>query len=82
MYESSAAFDNIWFFGEVIRETLIRGTQRLASRMIDNDPKYFYMTLFSNALQNLYPTNTIVAFTVELPQPIELVPNDNWEVGL
>ena len=40
------------------------------------------MTLFCNASRRLYPTNTIGAFTVELPQPIELRPNDNWEVGL
>ena len=82
MNESGAAFVNIWFVGEVIRETLIHGSQRLASKMFDNDPKHFYMTLFSNASQSLYPTNTIGAFTVELPQPIELGPKDNWEVGL
>jgi len=50
--------------------------------MFDNDPKHFYVSLFSNASQTLYPTNTIGAFTVELPQPIELGPKDNWEVGL
>jgi len=82
MNESGAAFENIWFVGEVIRETLIRGTQRLASKMFDNNSKYFYVTLFSIASQSLYPTNMIGALTVELPQPIELGPNDNWEVGL
>ena len=50
--------------------------------MYDNDPKNFYVTLFSNASTNLYPANTIGAFTVELPRPIELGPNDKWEVGL
>jgi hypothetical protein len=40
----------------------------------------FYVTLFSNASQNLYPENTIGAFTVELARPIDL--NGNWEVGL
>jgi len=59
-----------------------RGSQRLASKMFDNDPKNFYVTLFSNASQSLYPTNTIGAFTVEIPQPIELGPKDNSEVGL
>ena len=49
--------------------------------MYDNDPKNFYVTLFSNASQSIYPSNTIGAFTVELPQPIELGSNDNWEVG-
>jgi len=48
----------------------------------DNDPKHFYVTLFSNASTSLYPANTIGAFTVELPRPKELGPNDKWEVGL
>ena len=60
----------------------MRGSQHLASKMFNNDTKHFYLTLFSNASQNLYPTNTTGAFTVELPQPIELGPNDNWEEGL
>jgi len=81
MNELGAAFENIWFVGEVIRKTLIRGYQRIASKMFDNDPKHFYVKLFSNASQILYPTNMIGAFTVELPQPIELGPNDKWEVG-
>jgi len=55
---------------------------RLASKMFDNDPKYFYVTLLSNASQILYPTYMIGSFTVELPQAIELGPKDNWEVGL
>jgi len=38
--------------------------------------------LFSNAWKNLYPDNTIAAFMVELPQPIELAQNDYWEVEL
>ena len=50
--------------------------------MYDNDPKHFYVTLFSNASTSLYPANTIGAFTVELPRPKELGPNDKWEVGL
>ena len=82
MNESGAAFENMWFVGEVIRETLIRGSKRLASRMFDNDPKHFYVTLFSNASQGLYPTNAIGAFTFELPKPNELGPNDNCGVGL
>jgi len=40
------------------------------------------VSLFSNASRSLYPANTIGAFTVDLPRPIELVPNDKWEVGL
>ena len=82
MNESGAAFENIWSLWEVIRETLIRGSQRLASKMYVNDPKHFYVTLSTNAPQSLFPSNTICAFKVELPQPIELGPNDNWGVGL
>jgi len=50
--------------------------------MYDNDPKHFYVTLFSNVSQSLYPKNTISEFTVELPRPIELGTNDEWEVAL
>ena len=50
--------------------------------MYDNDPKKFYVTLITNASQSLYPNNTVSAFTVELPRPIELGPEDKWDVGL
>ena len=40
------------------------------------------MILFTNDSQSLYPDNTIVAFAVMLPWPIELGPNDNLELGL
>jgi hypothetical protein len=46
------------------------------------DNCHFYVTLFSNALQTLYPENTLGAFTIELEQTIELDPNDRWEVAL
>ena len=42
----------------------------------------FYVTVFSNASQDLYPDNTIGAFTVELVRPIHLGRNTNWEVRL
>ena len=42
----------------------------------------FYVTIFSNASRNLYPDNTIGAFTVELAGPIHMDPHANWEVGL
>jgi len=42
----------------------------------------FYLTLFSNASQALYPNNTIAAFTQYLPRPIHLNSNEQWEVGL
>ena len=47
-----------------------------------SDNHHFYVTLFSNASQTLYPDNTLGAFTVELAQAIEFDPNDKWEVGL
>jgi len=66
---------------EVTRESSIRGSLRLASKNYDNDLKQFYVTLFSNASHSLYLANTIGAFTVELPRPIQVGPN-KWEVVL
>ena len=45
-------------------------------------PNHFYVTLFSNASQALFPDNTVNAFTSELAQVIDLGPDDTWEVGL
>jgi hypothetical protein len=42
----------------------------------------FYVTLFSNGSQTLYPDNTLSAFTIELAHPINLRLSDKWEVGL
>jgi len=38
------------------------------------------VTLLSNTSKNLYPDNTIAAFTAELARPVELGYSDNWEV--
>jgi len=46
------------------------------------DLDHFYITLFSNASQHLYPDNKVGAFTIQLAQPIILDPSENWEVGL
>ena len=46
------------------------------------DRDHFYVTLFSNASQDIYPDNKIAAFTTQLAQPIRLDPSDIWEVGL
>jgi hypothetical protein len=46
------------------------------------DSRQFFLTLFSNVSQNLYPENTVGAFTNELAQSIEFDPNDQWKVGL
>jgi len=48
----------------------------------DMDRDHFYITLFSNASQHLYPDNKIAAFTIQLAQPIILDPSEIWEVGL
>jgi len=44
------------------------------------DPKQFYVTLLFNTSKNLYPDNTIAAFTAELARPVELGSSNNWEV--
>ena len=46
------------------------------------DRDHFYVTLFSNASQDVYPDNKIAAFTTQLAQPIRLDPSEIWEVGL
>ena len=46
------------------------------------DRDHFYVTLFSNASQDIYPDNKIAAFTTQLAQPIRLDPSDIWEGGL
>ena len=44
-------------------------------------PKHFYVTMLSKTSMNLFPDNTIAAFTDELARPVELGSSDNWEVG-
>ena len=63
-----------------IRESLIPRSPPLASKIYY--PIHFYATICSSALQSLYLDDSIVAFTVELAQPIELGPSDIWEVRL
>jgi hypothetical protein len=43
--------------------------------------KHFYITLFSNASQEVHP-NTLAVFKIQLAQRIDLGSTDNWEVGL
>ena len=47
-----------------------------------SDRNHFYVTLFRNGSQKLYPTNTLAAFTASLAQPIDLGSADRWEVGI
>ena len=44
--------------------------------------KHFYVTLFSNASQKIYPNNTQATFTINLAQPIDLGSSSDLEVGL
>jgi len=46
------------------------------------DRDHFYIKLFSNVSQEIYPDNKIAAFTIQLAQPIILDPSEIWEVGL
>jgi len=48
----------------------------------DMDRYHFYITLFSNASQHIYPDNKIAAFTIQLAQPIIFDPSGILEVGL
>ena len=49
---------------------------------MNNDPKYFYVTLLCTASQHIYLGNTHYDFIVELAQTIDLGNNHKWEVGL
>jgi hypothetical protein len=82
---------NTWSSGEVIPVTFIRGSLlrvyktfkgRCGRNMTDREQKQLYVTLFSNASQELYATNTLSAFRVELAKPIVLNSGYGWEVGL
>jgi len=40
------------------------------------DRVHFYITLFSNSSQDIYPDNKIAVVTTQLAQPIKLVPSE------
>jgi len=46
------------------------------------DRDHFYITLYSNASQEIYRDNKIAAFTIQLAQPVKLEPSEIWEMGL
>jgi len=46
------------------------------------DRDYFYIALYSNASQEIYPDKKISAFTIQLAQPIKFDLSEVWEVGL
>jgi hypothetical protein len=45
-------------------------------------PDSFYVTLFSNASQNLYTGNNISGYTTCLAQPVQHSSTDAWEIGI
>jgi hypothetical protein len=70
------------FDGEETVQTLTLGFLLLILRTFRNmNCDHFYVTLFSNASQKMYPSNKIAAFTINLARPIELGTNVKWEVG-
>jgi len=42
----------------------------------------FYITLFSNAFKEMFPDNSLAAFTIHLAQSNDLGTTSDWEVGL
>jgi hypothetical protein len=65
----------------VIPQTLSRRSLHPLFNM-ENDRKHFYVTLFSNASQKPYNSNTLKAFRVHAAQQIDLGLTDKWEVGV
>jgi len=43
---------------------------------------HFYVTLFNNASRDIYVHNTFADSTMKLAQPVDLVSNSNYKVGL
>jgi len=43
---------------------------------------YFYVTLFSNASQKNYKEYTLTAFTEILAHPVDLLTDENGEIGI
>ena len=56
--------------------------KNIYKEIMEIDRKHFYVTLFSNASQKIFPDNTLVTFTIHLAQPIDLGTSSDWEVGL
>ena len=42
----------------------------------------FYVTLFSNASKEMFPDNSLTAFSIHLAHPINIGSASDWEVGL
>ena len=69
--------------GKLIVLISAAGSKRQTLRKFKTmERKHFYITLYSNASQKLYPNNTQAAFTFHLAQPVDLGTSSDWEVGL
>ena len=66
---------------KVIAQILILGFLPAISSLCKMDRDHFYIALFSNASQEVYPDNKIAAFTIQLAKPVKLDPCEIWEVG-
>jgi len=44
--------------------------------------RQFYVTLFSNASEEICKTNLLASFSNQLAQSIDLSSTDEWEVGM
>ena len=49
---------------------------------MDIQRNQLYVTLFSNASQEVFPDYSLTAFTIHLAHPIKLGSASDWEVGL
>jgi hypothetical protein len=43
---------------------------------------HFYVTLFSNASQSIFPKNKLTSLKSHLAQPVNLGTSSNWEIGI
>jgi hypothetical protein len=48
----------------------------------EKQPRQFYVTLLSNASQELYPTNKLSSIKTHLARPVVLGSPGIWEVGV
>ena len=65
----------------MINLTTVGYRDRTIKSIMDVPRNHFYVTLFSNGSKEVFPENTLTAFTIQLAQPVDLGLSD-WEVGL
>jgi len=49
---------------------------------MEDNRRQFYVTLFSNASQDMFRSNTLASFSNQMAQYIDLGSTDEWEVGI